>query len=128
MVYAEQEQEERLSKNTCSVNIKTKEILALDVTDEKVHDCKEMKILVEHVLERNSNYNYKIKTVLADGAYDSNKNFKYLQKKKILPGIKVRKNSIISSKNNKTRNREVKFKLEIPQMEKEKKIWKTMDG
>ena len=84
-----------------AVNIKTKEILALEVTDEKVHDGKVMKTLVEHVLKRNNNDNYKIKSVLADGAYDSNKNFKYLQKKRILPGIKVRKNSIISCKNNK---------------------------
>jgi Transposase DDE domain len=87
-----------------AVNINTKEILALEVTDEKVHDGKVMKQLVEQVLE---NKNIKIKSVLADGAYDSNKNFKYLQKKNILPGIKVRKNSIISRKNNKLRNREV---------------------
>ena len=49
-----------------------------------------------------------VKTVLADGAYESNKNFKHLQKKMILPGIKVNKNSIISFKSNKTRNREVR--------------------
>jgi hypothetical protein len=92
-----------------AVNIKTKEILALVVTDEKVHDGMEMKALVERVLERKNNKNNKIKTVLADGAYDSNKNFKYLQKKRIQSGIKVRKNSIISCKNNKLRNREVKL-------------------
>ena len=58
----------------------TKEILALKVTDEKIHnDGKEMKALVESVLlERNNNKNYKIKIVLANWAYDSNKNFKYL--------------------------------------------------
>jgi hypothetical protein len=33
-----------------AVNIKTKEILALEVTDEKVHDGKVMKNLVEGVL------------------------------------------------------------------------------
>ncbi len=91
------------------VNIKTKEILALDITDEKVHDGKEMKTLVERVLERNNSSNYKIKTVLTDGAYDSNKNFKYLNEKRIQPGIKVRKNSIILPKNNMARNREVKL-------------------
>ena len=91
------------------VNIKTKEILALEVTDEKVHDGMEMKALVERVMKRNNNKNYKIKTVLADGAYDSNKNFKYLNEKRIKPGIKVRKNSIILCKNNKLRNREVKL-------------------
>ena len=33
-----------------AVNIKTKEILALEVTDEKVHDGKMLKKLVNHVL------------------------------------------------------------------------------
>ncbi len=38
-----------------AVNIKTKEILALKVTDEKVHDGKVMKNLVEGVLNNNRN-------------------------------------------------------------------------
>lgn len=91
-----------------AVNIKTKEILALEVTDEKVHDGKVMPKLIEHILRRNNN-NIRIKSALCDGSYDSNENFKYLQKKRIHPGIKVRKNSIVSPKNNKVRNREVKF-------------------
>ena len=66
-----------------------------------------MQKLVEHILENNKNTI--IKSTLGDGSYDSNENFKYLQKNKIKPAIKVRKNSIISSKNNKIRNREVKF-------------------
>ncbi len=89
-----------------AVNIKTKEILALEVTDDKVHDGKMMCKLVDHILKQNNAVS--IKTVLADGAYDSNKNFKYLQKKRILPGINVRKNSIIAPKNNKVRNGEVR--------------------
>ncbi len=91
-----------------AVNIKTKEILALEVTDEKSHDGKVMPKLIEHVLKIN-NDNIKIKSALGDGSYDSNENFKYLQKKRIKPAIKVRKNSIISSKNNNIRNREAKF-------------------
>ena len=91
-----------------AVDINTKELLALEVTDEKLHDGKVMEQLVEQVLE---NKNIKIKSVLADGAYDSNRNFKYLQKKKIQPGIKVKKNSIISCKNNKIRNREVSSQI-----------------
>ena len=40
----EYQKEERLSKNYIAViNIKTKEILALEVTDEKVHDGKIMR-------------------------------------------------------------------------------------
>jgi hypothetical protein len=90
-----------------AVNIETKEILALEVTDEKAHDGQIMPNLIEYILKRKSNNDIKIKSALGDGAYDSNENFKYLQKKRIQPGIKVRKNSIISSKNNIIRNREV---------------------
>ena len=67
--------------------------------------------LIEHILKRNNN-DIKIESALGmDGpSYDSNENFKYLQKKRIhRPAIKVRKNSIISLKNNSLRNREVKF-------------------
>ncbi len=53
-----------------AVNIKTKEILALEVTDEKVHDRKVMKKLTEGVL--NNNHNIKIKSFIGDGSYDSN--------------------------------------------------------
>jgi hypothetical protein len=42
-----------------------------------------------------------------DGSYDSNEDFKYLYEKKILPGIKIKKNSITSTKKNtNTRNKE----------------------
>ena len=68
--------------------------------------------LIENTLKSNNHdndndNNINIKSVLADGSYDSNENFKYLHKKKILPAIKVRKNSIISIKNiTNTRNKE----------------------
>ncbi len=51
-----------------AVDIKTKQILALEVTDEKVHDGKVMKQLIEQVL--NNNHNIKIKYFIGDGAYD----------------------------------------------------------
>ncbi len=90
-----------------AVDIKTKEILALEVTDEKVHDGRMLKKLVSNVSDSREPNTVKIKSVLADGAYDSNANFQYLEDKKITPGIKVRKNSIISIRNNRLRNREV---------------------
>jgi hypothetical protein len=90
------------------VNIKTKEILALDITDEKVHDGKMLKKLVNQVLKIKP-YKIKIRSVLADGAHDTNENFQYLEKKRITPGIKVRKNSIVLSRNNNLRNKEVKM-------------------
>ena len=95
-----------------AVNIKTKEILALEVTDEKVHDSKMLRKLVHHVLKivpYEKNKVKKLKLVLADGAHDTNTNFGYLEKNGITPGIKLRKNSIISTKNNKLRNREVRL-------------------
>jgi len=93
-----------------AVDIKTKEILALEVTDEKVHDGRMLKKLVNHVLKTipaDGKKNRKIESVLADGAHDTNRNFRYLEQKGITPGIKVRKNSIISARNNWLRNREV---------------------
>ena len=50
-----------------AVDIKTKEILALEVTDEKIHDGKIMKKLVENVLKIKPNKK-KIKSLLGDGA------------------------------------------------------------
>jgi hypothetical protein len=82
-----------------AVDVKTKEILDLGVTDEKVHDGRKiMPKLIEHILKNDNNI--KIKSALGDGSYDGNGNFKYLQNKRILPAIKVRKNSIITRKNN----------------------------
>lgn len=113
--------QERLSKDTyiTIVNIKTKQILALEVTDEKVHDSKVMKNLVEGVL--NNNHNIKIKSFMGDGAYDSNENFKYLKEKRIRPIIKVKRNSIISSRNNKIRNEEVQLQTKDYQKWKKKR-------
>lgn len=92
-----------------AVDIKTKEILALEVTDEKVHDGKILRKLVNHILDSSNSrgpHKIKIKSVLADGAYDWNSNFRYLEDKKIKPGIKVRKNSVVSPKNYRLRNKE----------------------
>src|SRR6476620_11752694 len=90
-----------------AVNIKTKQILALEFTDEKVHDSKVLKNLIENVL--NNNHNIKIKSFIGDGANDSNENFKYLKEKRIRTIIKVKRNSIISYKNSNVRNREVRL-------------------
>ena len=75
-----------ISKIHIAVNIKAKEILALEVTDGKVHDGKIMPKLIEQALENEDKDNVNIKSALGDGAYDSNENFKFLQKKRIRPG------------------------------------------
>ncbi len=75
-----------------AVDIKTKKIVAMSVTKEDVHDGKMLKELVD-----NASKNYDIKKVLADGAYDSKDNFRYLDELKIIPAVKVRKNSSVKS-------------------------------
>jgi hypothetical protein len=124
------------------VDIKTKEILALEVTDEKVHDGKMLKKLVNSVLDNSTTTTttttssdsesikkkvIRIESVLADGAYDSNSNFQYLQEKRIKPGIKVRKNSIVSSKNNRLRNRQV-LRQTKDLLKWKKKVRSPVDG
>ena len=82
-----------------AVDIKKKRILSLEVTSEEIHDGKILKKLVDDASENN-----KIKRVLADGMYDSNKNFRYLSKNHIKPGIKTRSNSKAKSTNCHARN------------------------
>lgn len=84
-------------------------IHALDVIDPEIYDDKVMKKLVEDVLKINHTHKVKIRSVLANGVSDTNNNFKYLEKNRIIPGIKVRSNSVVSFKNNKIRNKEAKI-------------------
>lgn len=81
----------------------------MDVIDPEIYDDKVMKKLVEDVLKINHTHKVKIRSVLANGVSDTNNNFKYLEKNRIIPGIKVRSNSVVSFKNNKIRNKEAKI-------------------
>ena len=71
-----------------AVDIKKKKIVSLEVTSEEVHDNKMLKKMVD-----NASKNNVVKRVLADGTYDSKKNFQYLHDNGIKAAIKVRKNS-----------------------------------
>jgi len=61
-----------------ALDIKTKKIISMSVTREDVHDGKMLKELVEGVSQ-----NCDIEKILADGAYDSIDNFRYLDEMKI---------------------------------------------
>jgi hypothetical protein len=74
-----------------AVNVKTKKILSIKVTDEHVHDSKALPELVENIIE--SDKKITIGNLFADGAYDGNEIFRYLGDNGILPCIKVRKNA-----------------------------------
>lgn len=76
-----------------AVNIKTKEILSMEVTDEHVHDNKMLPRLVDNVIKSNNDGFAVVDRVLGDGAYDSNGTFRFLSENGIMPCIKVRKNS-----------------------------------
>ncbi len=75
-----------------AVNIKTKKILSIKVTDEHIHDSKALPELIEDFINSDNNM-ILIGQLFADGAYDGNEIFKFLADNGILPCIKVRKNS-----------------------------------
>jgi hypothetical protein len=77
---------------------KKKRILSLEVTSEEVHDDgKMLNKLVDSASENNN-----LKGILADGMYydSNNRNFRYLSKSHIKPGIKTRSNSKVKTTTN----------------------------
>jgi transposase len=73
-----------------AVDVKSKKIISLKVTDEHTHDGKVLPRLVDNIIKSKD---VRIDKVFADGAYDGNEIFKFLAGSGILPCIKVRKNS-----------------------------------
>ena len=71
-----------------AVDIRKKKVVSLEVTSEEVHDGRVLKKLVRGASENND-----IGRVLADGAYDSKENFRYLADRGLEAAIKVKKNS-----------------------------------
>ena len=63
-----------------AVNVRTEKILSMEVTKEDVYDGKILKKLVDNVVSENND----VKKVLADSAYDSKDNFRYIDKMYIL--------------------------------------------
>ena len=71
-----------------AVDVKTKQILALEVTDDRVGDADKFKELVNGARKVAN-----VVRVLGDGAYDSRENFDFLEANGIEPGIRPRKGS-----------------------------------
>jgi hypothetical protein len=76
-----------------AVNVETKKILSMKVTDEHVHDGKVLPELVENIIK--SGDMVSIGKLFGDGAYEGNDIFRYLGDNGIQPCIKVRKNARI---------------------------------
>jgi len=70
-----------------AVDTKKRQIISMEVTDERTGDIKKFKPLVKK--------SGRVKKVLADSAYDSRDNFYFLQKMGIEPGIKPRKIEVV---------------------------------
>ena len=81
-----------------AVNVKTKKILSMKVTDEHVHDSKALPELVENIIKSEDMSTTTIGKLFADGAYEGNDIFRYLGDNGILPCIKVRKNARVGWK------------------------------
>ena len=76
-----------------AVDVKTKKILSMKVTDEHVHDSKALPELVENIIK--SDNIVSIGKLFGDGAYEGNNIFRFLSDNGIQPCIKVRKNARI---------------------------------
>jgi IS5 family transposase len=79
-----------------AVDVKSKKILSMKVTDEHVHDSKELPELVDNIIKSDDMTTTTTTTIgklFADGAYEGNEIFRYLEDNGILPCIKVRKNA-----------------------------------
>ncbi len=77
-----------------AVDIRTKQVVSMDVSSEKVGDGRRLKRLVNRASENGVT----VKRVLGDGAYDSRANFRFLDERHIKPVIRVRSNSVPKSK------------------------------
>ena len=71
------------------MDIKSKKILSIKVTDEHVHDSKTLPELIHDIIKSNKT----VGNIFADCAYDGNDIFNCISDNGILPCIKVRKNS-----------------------------------
>jgi hypothetical protein len=73
-----------------AVDVKTKKLLALQVTDERVGDGQLLPSLIGQAQQHTRG---PVTAALGDGAYDSKTNFNYLRQHGIYPVIKTRKNA-----------------------------------
>ena len=82
------------------------QIVAIEVTDERVSDGSKFNSLISQAEENLSGR--KIKEALGDGAYDRREIFDHLQQKGIQPVIKIRSNAITKARGSPARARAVR--------------------
>ena len=89
-----------------AVDVKTKEIVAIEVTDERVSDGSKFNSLIDQAEENLSGR--EIEEALGDGAYDRREIFDHLQQKGIQPVIKIRSNANTKARGSPSRARAVR--------------------
>ena len=110
-----------------AVDVKSKKILSMKVTDEHIHDSKMVPELVDEIIDSDSITT--IGKLFADGAYDSNAVFRCLADNGILPCIKVRKNAKVRwKKGNILRNLSVLAQKNDLQRWKDRALAMDKDG
>jgi len=91
-----------LKIHIAAVDVKSKKIISMKVTDEHIHDSKMLPKIVDAIAKSK---HVTVGKIIADGAYyDSNAVFKFLADSGILPCIKVRKNAKLKKINHFLRN------------------------
>jgi len=86
-----------------AVNIKTKQAVSYEITDDSVHDSKVALKLVDKARKVK-----KIAKALMDGAYDTYDIWKGLTVRAIKPVVKLRKNAVVNTKKSPSRSQAVK--------------------
>ncbi len=89
-----------------AVDVKTKEIVAIEVTDERVSDGSKFNSLIDQAEENLPGR--KIEKVLGDGAYDRREIFNHLREKGIQPVIKTRSNASTKARGSPARAKAVR--------------------
>jgi len=87
-------------------DVMTKEIVAIEVTDERVSDGSRFNSLADQAEENLSGR--KIEMALGDGAFDRREIFDHLQEKQIQPAIKTRSNANTKARGSPARAKAVK--------------------
>lgn len=100
-----------------AVDVKSGQILAMEVTDDRTGDSKMLKPLVERASERAN-----IKLALMDSAYDSRENFNFLESKGIEPGIRPKRGASGKARGSWARRRTTR------EFMKDEKKWKRRIG
>ena len=85
-----------------AVDVKTGQVVSMDVSSERVGDGRRLKRLVKR-----AQGSVRVRRVLGDGAYDSKANLNFLAREGIRPVIRVAKNSVARSNGSYARKKAV---------------------